>query len=135
MPCALVVLPLPWCPPLFLHPSLGQTDSEPMACPVLSQGDAPDCHKAPPQHHHGPQSDSKKQVRALASMGCKCSPATRGKETNWMDVLEGIPCPGGTAAARSPAQAASPLQSPRLNGKRRCSATVLLFKERQGLNH
>lgn len=43
-------------------------------------------------------------MKPLANMGSNYSPAAQGKETSWMDALEGIPYPGGTTADRPPAQ-------------------------------
>lgn len=108
MLCAPMVHPLSWCPPprlfLFLHGSLGQANLEAMTCPALFQEGAPGYHQILHQHHQDPSSDGKKQVRPLASMGSKYSAARQGKEVSRTDPLESIPCPGGTAGDRPPAQ-------------------------------
>lgn len=82
--CALVVMPVPWCPPpglsLFLHGSLGQAGLGTVAYPALSQRMLPVTTRLPLTP--SPLSDGKKQVKALVSMGSKYSPHTQGDEAN-----------------------------------------------------
>ena len=129
---------MPRCPLpgsfLFLHQSLGQAGLELMTCPALSWGDALGCDQAPRQHHQGPQNDGKKQMRALASMDCKIDQLHGVRKQTGRTCSRAFPVQEALQQPHHQPGAVSPLQTPCLNSRRRCLATVSLFKERQRLN-